>query len=268
MITMIRAPVVREFGRKQQRSQHAVLILQWIKDLIALGVIKQGQQATIGVAGRGPNCGGGSSWTDEHIHLIAPLIKLISTDITTGETFRDFLFNSIAINWNVSGPVLAKNKGLLHTHPKNIGTSLIMTLGDFVGGLFAIGTDKDTVTRRLCVFKTWTEIDGAQFHGPTPFEGDRISIVVFSQKCTDDHLYLKELGFGMRVPDTQGGRRRAQKRKVVHSDVDVTVQDELRTPRNRASRSFFCPGGSPRQPDDTLSVACTVRCAAERWYYA
>mgnify|MGYP003636876273 CR=1 FL=1 len=85
------------------------------------------------------------------------------------QIFSDFEFTSVQINKNFKCPK--------HTDGRNIGASMIMSLGDFTGGdLFVSGKRIDIK------YKPYVFNGALEEHWTDDFEGDRYSIVLFNLK--------------------------------------------------------------------------------------
>jgi len=119
------------------------------------------------------------------------------------ERFPDFVFTSIMVNEGGSA---------LHIDRANIGPSMIVSLGDHVGG--ELWQYPDTIIK---VHNRLRPCDGLVPHMTMPYRGERFSLVYFNlagnfpQPERSDARYLRSLGFYKPSdrPDAMGRRPRA-----------------------------------------------------------
>ena len=109
------------------------------------------------------------------------LIKLINSSAKQALAGRQFFWGSIQVNVN--------SASTLHKDSNNIGLSMMVMLGSYTGGMFHMEDESHTLNKPgdCLVF------DGTKAHYSDPFEGRRISLVLFLHKGTAD-MSPAELG--------------------------------------------------------------------------
>ena len=81
-----------------------------------------------------------------------------------------------------------------HCDANNRGTSLIVTLGDYIGGSFVLGDQVQDTYGKL------VEFDGKTPHSSEPFQGNRYSVIAFDHKSShripeSQRVLLEQLGY-------------------------------------------------------------------------
>jgi len=128
------------------------------------------------------------------------LTRLLCVSVRSAQP--NFPFTSLQVNKN--------HMFALHVDNRNVGPSLILGLGDYLGGqLYVHGRGRLDVQRR------WLEFDGNVPHLTCGFSGERFSVVAFVHECfrkvsPADEARLRGLGFcwPARAPEADGRARR------------------------------------------------------------
>lgn len=130
------------------------------------------------------------------------------------ERFPDFHFTSIQVNQGSSA---------LHVDTGNSGPSLIVSLGDHDGGDLWQYPDQ-----QICIKNALQPCEGRLPHITLPFEGERYSIVYFSQKgkrnnpTSDQQSILDSCGFYPPRTLADGFKPRAD---LLHHAAEILTND-------------------------------------------
>ena len=114
----------------------------------------------------------------KHIH---PEFQLVVDKIADKYFPKDFYFNSVQINKNTN----CKR----HTDSKNIGYSIILGLGDYIGGELCV--EKDDDIHEINIQKKFYIFDGSKYpHWTNDFINDRYSLIFFNNYDFDYRIAI------------------------------------------------------------------------------
>ncbi len=181
-----------------------------------------------------------NGFTLKHREWVAELLRLIAADPSIPP---DLLFSSVHINFDT----VAKK----HTDANALLTSAIASFGNYSGGNF-VTEDDDLNPHSFDIRNSWLQICGQRRHWSEPFQGRRISVILFMHKALEaaplDLLkVIDELGFRRVLPPGVQTRANAtETRKGLSPGVGASHQTPQPTPSQphmwetfRSARKFL-----------------------------